>query len=73
MTTYSSAKDGDHEDYLESSDVDGENDLVAPKSELEKVRLLFKGREAMSLSIPRDQPQCKVYQIHCKFCKQTLK
>ena len=77
LTMYSSIEDGDHEDCLEPSDIDGdidgEYDFVVPKLELEKVCLLLKGREAVSVSISRDQPQCKFCQSHCKFCKQMLK
>ena len=41
LTTYSSTKDGNHKDCLESSNIDGENDFVVLESELEKVCLLL--------------------------------
>ena len=68
MTTYGSSKDGDHKDFLDSFDIDKENDFVIPKLEFKKVHILLKGKEGVTMSIPnRDQPQCKFCQSHCNF------
>ena len=36
---------------------DSDNDFIVPKSELEKVRMLLKGREGVEVEIPCDIPK----------------
>ena len=55
---YGTAEEGGNEEGLDSSEDDesGYDDIV-PEEELEKVRLLLKGREEILLDIPVDKPK----------------
>ena len=55
-------------EYIESD----EDDFIVPESELEKVRMLLKGREEVELEIPRDMSKRKFCKSHRKFCKQEI-
>ena len=73
LTIDESTKDGDQENYSKSSDDDGKNDFNVPEFKLEKVQLLLKGREAVTLNIPKNQPRQESGKSHRKFCKQALR
>ena len=47
-------------------------DDIVPEEELEKVRLLLKGREEILLDIPVDKPKRKFCKSHKKFHKQAV-
>lgn len=64
------------EDELEfpmAENFDSDEDFDVPKSELEKVRMLLKGRDRVQLEIPKSKPSRKFCQSHRKFRKQALK
>ena len=47
-------------------------ELIVPESEMEKVKLLLKGREGVEMEIPCDTEKRKFCQSHRKFCKQKI-
>ena len=56
-----------------SEDDESGYDDIVPEEELEKVRLLLKGREEILLDIPVDKPKRKFCKSHRKFRKQAIK
>ena len=54
-------------------DDDLDDDLIVPKSELEKVRMLLKGREDVHLQIPNGKFRRKFCKSHRKFCKEEIR
>ena len=55
------------DDELCGEDEDSDDDFIIPESELEKVRMLLKGREGVEVEIPRDKPKRKFCKSHKKF------
>ena len=49
-----------------------DEDFIVPESELEKVRMLLKGREGIVVEIPRDKRKHKFNKSHRKFCQQEV-
>ena len=49
---------------------DNEDDFIVPEYELEKVRILLKGREGIDLEIPSDKQKCHFCKSHRKLRKQ---
>ena len=60
------AKSADNE--LCGDDDDSNDDFIVPESELEKVRMLLKGKEGVQVEIPCDKPKRKFCKSHKKFC-----
>ena len=50
-----------------------EEDFIVPESDLEKVRMLLKGRGEVEMEIPRDTTKCKFCKSHRKFRKQEIR
>ena len=61
------------DDELCGDDDDSDNDFIVTESELEKVRMLLKGREGVEVEIPRDKPKRKFCKSHKKFCRQEVR
>lgn len=75
-------------DRYDANKVDGEmtnsieikdDDFIIPKLELEKVKMLQKGRKDVKFEATHEKPKCKFekshrnfYKCHRKFCKQEL-
>ena len=55
------------------SDTGSDNDFEVPEFELEKVRMLLRGRQEVDLDIPMSTKPRKFFQSHRKFRKQALK
>ena len=55
------------------SDTGSDDDFEVPQSELEKVRMLLRGRQEVDLEIPMSTKPRKFCQSHRKFRKQALK
>ena len=55
------------------SDTGSDDDFEVPESELEKVRMLLRGRQEVDLEIPMSTKPRKFCQSHRKFQKQALK
>ena len=45
-----------------------EDDFIVPKFELEKIRMLLRGREGVEMEIPCDMPKCMFCKSHWKLC-----
>ena len=60
------------DDELCSDDDDSDDDFIVPESELEKVRMLLKGREGVEVEIPCDKPKRKFCKSHKKFRRQEV-
>ena len=56
-------------DELCGDDNDLDDDFIVLESELEKVRMLLKGREGVEVEIPCDVPKQKFCKSHRKFCR----
>ncbi|KAI5070420.1 hypothetical protein GOP47_0014763 [Adiantum capillus-veneris] len=70
---YDTAKSRGEVNDLNGSEGYDSGDSVVPKEELEKVRLLLKGREEIALELPRDGPKRKFCKSHRKVRKQAVK
>lgn len=69
---YNIANEGDEDCSWEVSD-DDEEDFDVPESELEKIRVLLRGREEIELDVPNDKPKRKFCKSHRLFRKRALK
>ena len=74
-SNYGTADEGDNEDDLEESgnSADFEDDAIVPESELEKVRLLLKGREEVQLTMSKTKATRKFCKSHRVLRKKVLK
>ena len=58
---------GNTDRYLDSSEGYDSDDSIVPEEELEKIRVLLRGREGVDMKIPRDKPKRKFCKSHRKF------
>ena len=67
---YSTADD-DEERWLNSFEGYDSNDKIVPEEELEKIRILLRGREGVDLDLPKHKPKRKFCKSHRKFRKKA--
>ena len=69
---YDTTDDGKEGRLLDSSDGYDLDDAIVSEEDLEKIRMLLRGREEIALEVPKVKPKCKFCKIHRKFCKQVV-
>ena len=73
-TGYGTADEGDEDGCLEDSGHEGDDeDFDVPETELEKIRILLRGREAQELIMPKDKHKRKFCKSHRVLRKRSLK
>ena len=71
---YGTMDEGDEDGCLEDSGEDGDDkDFDVPELELEKIRILLRGREAQELIMPKDKHKQKFCKSHHVLHKRALK
>ena len=60
------------DDEFCGDDDDSDEDFIVPEFELEKVRMLLKGREEIEVEIPHDQPKRKFCESHKNFADKRF-
>ena len=70
---YGTADSEHRDDVLDGTEGYDSEDFVVPKEELEKIRLLLKGREEIALELPSEKPKRKFCKSHRKFRKQAIR
>ena len=66
-TEEESIASGNTDRYLDSSEGYDSDDSIVPEEELEKIRVLLRGREGVDMKIPLDKPKRKFCKSHRKF------
>ena len=69
---YDTADDGDERRLLNSFDGYDSDDAIVSEEELEKIRVLLRGRDEVALEIPKTKPKRKFCKSHRKFRKQAV-
>ena len=69
---YGTADNGDEGRLLDSFDGYDSDDAIVPEEELEKIRVLLRGRKEIAQEISKDKPKCKFCKSHRKFWKQVV-
>ena len=69
---YDTADEGDEGRLLDSLDGYDSDDAIVPEEDLEKIRVLLRGREEIALEFPKEKPKRKFCKSHRKFWKQAV-
>ena len=64
---YDTTDDGDEGRLLDSLEGYDSDDAIVPEEDLEKIRVLLRGREEIALEFPKEKPKHKFCKSHRKF------
>lgn len=68
-----STASGNTDNCLDSFEGYDSDNYIVLEEELEKIRVLLRGREGVDIKIPLDKPKQRFCTNHRKLCKQALK